>query len=129
MNQTATHEPWYNKTWLVILLCLFVFPVGLFALWKSGKLGTGWKVGITVVIGLLVVAAFSDPKTADKKAPSENEQALSKEEEEMIKEAVPQNTSVVETVKEEAAPDGRLPMWNEPQDFKAAFNRASAKTN
>lgn len=25
----------YNQTWLVLLLCLVVFPLGLYGLWKS----------------------------------------------------------------------------------------------
>jgi hypothetical protein len=54
MEQT-THTPWYNRKWLVILLCIFFFPVGLYALWKGNVFGTAAKMGITVVIGILVI--------------------------------------------------------------------------
>ncbi|MDF7810942.1 hypothetical protein [Hymenobacter sp. YC55] len=26
---------WHNQTWLVLLLCLVVFPLGFYGLWKS----------------------------------------------------------------------------------------------
>lgn len=26
---------WYNQTWLVLLLCLAVFPLGFYGVWKS----------------------------------------------------------------------------------------------
>lgn len=67
-SNTATTEKWYDKTWLVILLCVIFFPVGLYALWKSNRISKGWKIGGTVIIGLLVVAALNDKDNSPAKA-------------------------------------------------------------
>ena len=54
MNES---EPkWYNKTWLVIMLCIVFFPVGLYAVWKNNQLGKGWKISITILMILLIIA-------------------------------------------------------------------------
>lgn len=52
-------QKWYNKTWLVIVLCIFFFPVGLYALWKNDVIGLIWKIGGTVLIGAIIMANFS----------------------------------------------------------------------
>lgn len=52
-------EKWYDKKWLVAVLCLFVFPVGLYALWKSSRVYKGWKIAWTIIILLSVYAALS----------------------------------------------------------------------
>ena len=57
-TQSTTH--WYNKTWLVVILCIFFFPIGLYALWKSSVISKGWKIGGTILVGLLVIAAIND---------------------------------------------------------------------
>jgi hypothetical protein len=51
---------WYEKTWLVILLCVIFFPVGLYALWKNSTIGKGWKIGVTAIIALIVIANLGD---------------------------------------------------------------------
>lgn len=53
-------EKWYDKTWLVILLYILFWPVGLFALWKSTKIKTAWKIVGSAFIALIVVIAVSD---------------------------------------------------------------------
>lgn len=56
---TEVNTPkWYDKTWLVVILCIVFFPVGLYALWMSRTIGKGWKIGGTIVIGLLVLASI-----------------------------------------------------------------------
>ena len=55
-----TSNAWYEKTWLVILLCVIFFPVGLYALWKNSKIGKGWKIGVTAIIALIVIANIGD---------------------------------------------------------------------
>jgi hypothetical protein len=49
----VTQNKWYNKTWLVVILCLVFFPIGLYALWKSNT-KTNWKIAWTVLIGWIV---------------------------------------------------------------------------
>jgi hypothetical protein len=56
MDNSTTQTKWYDKTWLVIVLCIIFFPVGLYALWKNQSISKGWKIGVTVVIALIVLA-------------------------------------------------------------------------
>lgn len=62
MDNSTTQSKWYDKTWLVIVLCIIFFPVGLYALWKNQSIAKGWKIGITVVIALIVIASLGDDK-------------------------------------------------------------------
>jgi hypothetical protein len=62
MDNSTTQSKWYDKTWLVIVLCIFFFPVGLYALWKNQSISKGWKVGVTVVIALIVIAQIGKDK-------------------------------------------------------------------
>jgi len=54
-SQTIENKKWYEKTWLVILLCIFFFPVGLYALWKNSSISQGWKIGVTVFFATIVL--------------------------------------------------------------------------
>jgi hypothetical protein len=51
---------WYDKTWLVLLLCFIFFPIGLFALWKNSSIPKIWKILITIFIIIILAVAFSD---------------------------------------------------------------------
>ncbi|MEM8564937.1 MAG: hypothetical protein AAGF85_00655 [Bacteroidota bacterium] len=37
-------KKWYDNAFLVHVLIFFIFPVGLYALWKSRTIATWWKV-------------------------------------------------------------------------------------
>lgn len=55
----SEEKRWYDKTWLVAILCIIFFPVGLYALWKNSSISKGWKTGITILISLIVLANIS----------------------------------------------------------------------
>lgn len=55
MDNSTTRSKWYNKTWLVIVLCIVFFPVGLYALWKNQSISKGWKIGVTIAIALIIL--------------------------------------------------------------------------
>jgi len=55
-----TSKKWYDKAWLVLLLCLIFFPVGLFALWKGKSMNMFWKIVITAVIIVVLKSKFSN---------------------------------------------------------------------
>lgn len=55
-QQNTISNAWHDKTWLVIILCLMFFPVGLYALWKNSSISKGWKIGVTVFITVILIA-------------------------------------------------------------------------
>lgn len=63
-NNNSNSNAWYEKTWLIIILCLLFFPVGLYALWKNSSISKGWKIGVTVIIALIVIANLGDKDKA-----------------------------------------------------------------
>ena len=82
MDNSTTQSKWYDKTWLVIVLCIIFFPVGLYALWKNQSISKGWKIGVTVLIALIVIANLGDDKkdsssTSDNSSNTENSAASS----------------------------------------------------
>ena len=81
---------WYDRNWLVVLLCFFFFPLGLYGLWKSNTFSKGWKVAITAFILLMVIITLMD----DKKTPSDK---ISSSTEKAIEEP---SQTIVETPKE-----------------------------
>ncbi|MEB3800795.1 hypothetical protein INQ45_06860 [Flavobacterium columnare] len=59
-NNNSNSNAWYEKTWLVVILCIIFFPVGLYALWKNSSITKGWKIGVTSIIALIVIANLGD---------------------------------------------------------------------
>lgn len=55
-------EPWYNQTWLVVLLCIAFFPIGLYALWKNENVSKGWKYGVYSIFGVALIAVLGREK-------------------------------------------------------------------
>lgn len=55
-NNNSNSNAWYEKTWLVVILCIIFFPVGLYALWKNSSISKGWKIGVTALISIIVLA-------------------------------------------------------------------------
>jgi hypothetical protein len=58
MDNQIDQSKWYNKTWLVITLCIFILPVGIYALWKNQSISKGWKITVVVIIALIAIANF-----------------------------------------------------------------------
>lgn len=54
----AKNRPWYDKTWLVVVLCIVFFPAGVYALWKNTKIRMGWKIADSVLIAVVVISYF-----------------------------------------------------------------------
>ena len=70
----TSSEKWYSKQWLVILLCVLFFPVGLFGLWKSDSFSKAVKIIITVIIGLATIVQISNNlDTANQSTAASNE--------------------------------------------------------
>ena len=85
MENSTTQSKWYDKTWLVIILCIIFFPAGLYGIWKNQSISKGWKIGVTVVIVLIVFAQLGKEdkggsSTADNLSSSSNDQTEQKTE-------------------------------------------------
>ncbi len=125
MEQTTeTSNAWYEKTWLVILLCIVFFPVGLYALWKNSTISKGWKIGVTVVIGLIVIANVGDKKASS--SSSENSSASAEEKTEQKSETpkgvgVGQilHTKYFDVIVNKASVEDRVNTGNQFADLKA----------
>lgn len=44
-------EKWYKRTWVIILFLLFLWPVGLYLMWKYKK---DWSKAVKIIISILV---------------------------------------------------------------------------
>jgi len=61
MEQNQTKK-WYDNKFVVHLLLVIFFPVGLYALWKTETIAKWWKITATVLIALIVIANLGDDK-------------------------------------------------------------------
>jgi len=52
---TQNNNEWYQKGWIVHLLLVLFFPVGLYALWKNSKLPKWWKITATVIVAIIFI--------------------------------------------------------------------------
>jgi pimeloyl-ACP methyl ester carboxylesterase len=48
-------KKWYDTRFLINLLLLLFFPIGLYALWKSTIIAKWWKVSASLIITLIVI--------------------------------------------------------------------------
>lgn len=67
---------WFDKTWLVVLLLIVFFPLGAYALCKSGRVPKAIKIACLIVFGLIFLVAIAplpppppNPETKDTIAP------------------------------------------------------------
>lgn len=54
-QQAKENKQIYEKTWFIILLLIFFFPVGLFLMWKYSQWNKAVKIIVTILVGLMVV--------------------------------------------------------------------------
>ncbi|MBO0386022.1 MULTISPECIES: DUF4352 domain-containing protein [Staphylococcus] len=85
-------EKWYQSTWFTILMLLFVFPVGLFLMWKFKK---NWKLWVKILITVLVAISVVNMMT--NKTPTDNNTSKTKTEQKSDKQEVKKNDKKPET--------------------------------
>lgn len=56
---TEEQTKWYDKKKLVLLLYVFLWPVGLYGLWKSNVFSKGWKIGGTLLAAFVLILIFN----------------------------------------------------------------------
>ena len=57
MQQESTS--WYKQEWFIVLTLIFIFPLGLFVMWRFSKWPSIAKTIITVVISVIVLASVT----------------------------------------------------------------------
>jgi len=62
VSYAGIQSKWYDKTWIVILLCIIFFPVGIYGLWKNESIPMIWKIGITLLISLIALTQIGKDK-------------------------------------------------------------------
>ena len=60
--ENQQQQSWYDNKIAVTTLCIFLFPVGLYGLWKNNQISKGWKIGVTVLISIVFLAAMDNKK-------------------------------------------------------------------
>lgn len=105
--QINNSNAWYEKNWLVIILCIIFFPIGLYALWKNSTISKGWKVAITIIICLLILSNLNNKKS-EKITPNEPHSIIQNSEEiPNVEEEKPnsEKEAIIEKLKEKAKRD------------------------
>jgi len=57
-----------QMTWFVVIFLIFVFPVGLYCMWKNKKFSQSARIIITIIIALLVLSVFYSKATKDSRS-------------------------------------------------------------
>lgn len=67
MNQQPRKEKFYEKTWLIVLACIFLPPVGIALMWISNKpKNLAARIIITVVLGFYTLGALVSGSSSNK---------------------------------------------------------------
>ncbi len=80
----TSQSKWYDKTWLVVVFCLFFFPVGLYALWRNSSIKMGWKVIISFFFAVMFLGYLS--QDTKKSVPGEVKLEQNKSRKELVQE-------------------------------------------
>ena len=59
----SSNSKWYEKTPAIVLLLIFFFPVGLYLMWKYTNWAKGAKIGVSILVGIFVIAALANPSS------------------------------------------------------------------
>jgi len=92
-TQSSVQNPneWYQKNWLVHILLILFFPVGLYALWKNTKLPKWWKITATVIVAIIFINVAANKEKNNSSADNyrQTEKSSSIEESTPVKEEKP----------------------------------------
>lgn len=82
------HRRFYQSNWFIILMLIFVFPLGLFLMWRYASWKRVWKISATVLITLIFlgqvgIANENDQETSHNKTAHTSQHHQSKDKESM----------------------------------------------
>lgn len=49
---------WYKRSWGIIIMLIIFFPIGLYLMWKHSNWNKYIKIGVSVIIGIISIAAI-----------------------------------------------------------------------
>lgn len=49
---------WYKRSWGIIIMLIVFFPIGLYLMWKHSNWNKYIKIGVSVIIGIISIAAI-----------------------------------------------------------------------
>lgn len=49
---------WYKRSWGIIIMLIVFFPVGLYLMWKHSSWNKYIKIGVSIIIGIISIAAI-----------------------------------------------------------------------
>lgn len=58
----AEPQKWYQKTFGIILLLIFFFPIGLYLMWRYGKWNKTVKIVVTAALVIIGIGSLFTPK-------------------------------------------------------------------
>lgn len=119
MNTVPTQNKWYNKTWLVVILCILFFPVGLYALWKNIHISRTWKIIVTVFFAGMVLAQYNKNEKSLTKNTSEESDLNSKSQDQTVGIGQPLKTEYFEITVNKANLTDRINTGNQFTDLDA----------
>lgn len=66
LNDNNNKKPWYKKMWVITLLSIFLFPIGIFLLWKCTHFTRLRKGILTFIFAILFIAIMAQPNGTGK---------------------------------------------------------------
>ena len=66
-------KKWYDKKWAVGISLFIFFPFGLFVLWKNRTIKLHWKIVISSIFAVLLIAGITGEKTPEEIAKEKQE--------------------------------------------------------
>ena len=110
--------PWWQKTWVVVLACIFIPPAGLALLWVGKKGGMVLRIILTVILGFYSLAWLSGFIGGGKPATVKDQTATKTE-------VVAEDTSAADKTATEKAAEDKAAADKVAAD-KAAADKAAA---
>lgn len=115
----SNNKEWYEKTTIIALLLMFVFPLGLYLMWKYANWKKWIKIVISVFMGFIVVSVLANPDSQQTK--NTNKQEVKKVENNTEQKSA-EEPKTPPHKSEEKKPDV-------PTEYKSALNKADSYAN
>lgn len=125
MNQQPRKEKFYEKTWLIVLACIFLPPVGIVLMWISNKpKNLAARIIITVVLAFYTLVALVPGSSDDKNNAESNKQTVQESKHNETADSKEKHDEQ-KKVEEQKEPDIRVGSSFEVKGLKVTINDAN----